>query len=200
MNRLLSILFCVLVSSQAWAQSAVLQGGTWTGGHLAQYGNNTGSQPVIIDSGGAGGGNSGVNPSELGITVRNPANVYPAANVGNGPNYGNFCIYDAPISNSTGYHYLCFAVNSGGAGLIEYGANGGAAQQPLQLNLNGATTSLQTTQGYTIGTLPTCNAAEEGVRLYVTNGQTSPSFMGTVFTTGAVVAPVFCNGSGWVYG
>lgn len=53
--------------------------------------------------------------------------------------------------------------------------------------------------GYTIATLPTCNTAAEGQKSFVTNGQTSPTFLGTVSTTGAVVAPVFCNGSGWVY-
>jgi hypothetical protein len=53
---------------------------------------------------------------------------------------------------------------------------------------------------FTIGTLPTCNGGIEGFRAFVTNGQTTPTFLGTVSTTGAVVAPVFCNGSGWVYG
>jgi hypothetical protein len=58
-----------------------------------------------------------------------------------------------------------------------------------------------TTGGYTIGTLPTCNAGNIGARAYVTNGQTTPTFMGAVSTTGAVVAPVFCTGAGgWVYG
>jgi hypothetical protein len=56
------------------------------------------------------------------------------------------------------------------------------------------------TAGYTIGGLPTCNSAAIGRRAYVSNGVTSPSFLGTVSTTGAVVAPVFCNGTSWVYG
>jgi hypothetical protein len=55
------------------------------------------------------------------------------------------------------------------------------------------------TNGYAIGSLPTCNGGLEGTMTYVTNGQTSPTYLGTVSTTGAVVAPVFCNGSGWVY-
>jgi hypothetical protein len=53
---------------------------------------------------------------------------------------------------------------------------------------------------YTIATLPTCNAAIEGTQTFVTNGQTTPPFMGPVSTTGAVIAPVFCNGASWVYG
>lgn len=54
--------------------------------------------------------------------------------------------------------------------------------------------------GFTIGALPSCVAGLAGARAYVTNGQTTPTFLGTVSTTGAVVAPVFCNGSAWVYG
>jgi hypothetical protein len=56
------------------------------------------------------------------------------------------------------------------------------------------------TQGYPIASLPTCNSAIQGARAHVTNGQTSPSFLGAVSTLGSVVAPVFCNGSAWVYG
>lgn len=53
--------------------------------------------------------------------------------------------------------------------------------------------------GLTIGTLPTCNTARQGMFTYVTNAQTTPTYLGTVSTTGAVIAPVFCNGTGWVY-
>jgi hypothetical protein len=51
-----------------------------------------------------------------------------------------------------------------------------------------------------IASLPTCNATNSQMRASVTNGVTSPAFLGTVSTTGAVVAPVFCNGTAWVYG
>lgn len=53
--------------------------------------------------------------------------------------------------------------------------------------------------GYAIGSLPTCNSGSKGAFAYVTNGVTSPSYLGTVSTTGSTVAPVFCNGSNWVY-
>ena len=56
------------------------------------------------------------------------------------------------------------------------------------------------TIGVTISALPTCNSGSAGLRAHVTNGQSSPTFLGTVSTTGSVVAPVFCNGSAWVYG
>jgi hypothetical protein len=56
------------------------------------------------------------------------------------------------------------------------------------------------TGGVAIASLPSCVAGIEGARMFVTNGVTSPTFLGTVSTTGAVIAPVFCNGSSWVYG
>jgi hypothetical protein len=55
------------------------------------------------------------------------------------------------------------------------------------------------TGAFTIGSLPTCNSGLTGATAYVTNAQTTPTYLGAVSTTGAVTAPVFCNGSGWVY-
>jgi hypothetical protein len=54
-------------------------------------------------------------------------------------------------------------------------------------------------QAYAIAGLPTCNSTSKGAHSYVTNGVTSPTFLATVSTTGAVVAPVFCNGTNWIY-
>lgn len=55
------------------------------------------------------------------------------------------------------------------------------------------------TGGSTIGALPTCNSGLIGAASYVTNAQTTPAYLGTVSATGAVTAPVFCNGSAWIY-
>lgn len=55
------------------------------------------------------------------------------------------------------------------------------------------------TAGYLISGLPTCNGGNEGLSAYVTNGATSPTYLSTVSATGSTVAPVFCNGSNWVY-
>jgi hypothetical protein len=55
------------------------------------------------------------------------------------------------------------------------------------------------TSGYAIASLPTCNRSSQGMQTFVTNGQTTPTYLGTVSTTGSVIAPVFCNGSNWVY-
>jgi hypothetical protein len=55
------------------------------------------------------------------------------------------------------------------------------------------------TGGHTIAGLPTCNSGMAGQFDFVTNGVASPTYMGTVSTTGAANDPVFCNGSAWVY-
>ena len=69
--------------------------------------------------------------------------------------------------------------------------------KPLWLNPAGNNVL---TSGFAIASLPTCNSASKGAFSYVTNGQTTPTFLGTVSTTGTVIAPVFCNGTGWIYG
>jgi len=51
----------------------------------------------------------------------------------------------------------------------------------------------------TIANLPAA-ASYQGARATVTNGQATPTFLGAVSTTGAVVAPVFSNGTSWIYG
>jgi len=53
---------------------------------------------------------------------------------------------------------------------------------------------------YTIANLPTCSAATNLAKAYVTNGVASPAFLGAVSTTGAALQPVGCNGTAWVYG
>jgi parallel beta-helix repeat protein len=54
-------------------------------------------------------------------------------------------------------------------------------------------------QALVISSLPTCNSGEAGVRYTVSNGVASPTYQGTVSTTGATTQPVYCNGSSWVY-
>ena len=62
-----------------------------------------------------------------------------------------------------------------------------------------AASAVWMTAALTIATLPTCNSGLKGYTTFVTNAQTTPPYLGAVSTTGAVTAPVFCNGSGWVY-
>jgi hypothetical protein len=51
----------------------------------------------------------------------------------------------------------------------------------------------------TIAQLATCSSGLVGAENYVTNGQSSPSYLGTVSTTGSTFARVMCNGTNWVY-
>ena len=137
--RAVLLLAALVAAGPAFAQSSILQGGPWKAGHLPQYSGQGSSQAILSDGGGAGGGPAGVNPSEQGLTIRNSAGTYPAANAGTGPYFTNWCDYDAPINNAAGYHYLCLSPNAQGGGLIAYGAGGAASPLPLAINLNGTT-------------------------------------------------------------
>lgn len=149
-GRLLIALCLAAGIVQAQAQTAVLQGGPWTAGHIPQYNVGGGSQPVIQDGGRAVGGNAGANPSELGVTARGTGTP-PYVAQGSGPYGTNICDYDAPTSNATGYHYLCLSANSQGGGLIAYGAGGAASSLPLHMILNGTTYSFPFTLSGIVG-------------------------------------------------
>ena len=124
----------LLFQGHAQAQNAILQGAPWAAGHVPMYAGPGGTQPVVIDSGTAGGGAPGVGLSELGLTARG-AGAGPFANAGSGPDHENFCDYDGPVTGP--YHYLCLSPNAQGGGLIAFGAAGGAPQTNLNLNING---------------------------------------------------------------
>lgn len=129
-------LLLMAVQMTALAQSTVLQGGPWKPNHLPMYGSSGGSQAVVIDSGSALGGGPGVGISELGLTIQG-IGTPPYANAGKGILNTNFCDFDAPTTNATGYHYLCLSPNAQGGGLLAYGAAGAATQQPFQFYING---------------------------------------------------------------
>jgi hypothetical protein len=55
--------------------------------------------------------------------------------------------------------------------------------------------------GFTVATLPAASAALKGARAYITDGSTAtPTFLGALTGGGSNLAPVFCNGTAWVYG
>ncbi len=140
LKRVICVLFALvlaLLPDTALAQTAVLQGGPTTPGHMPMYAGQRSTQAIVQDSGIAAGGPLGSNPTELGLTTRNPAGTYPAVNVGTGPLFTNLCTYDAAKNNPTGYHYLCLGPNTNNGGMIAYGAGGSAAPQPLSFNING---------------------------------------------------------------
>ena len=137
MMRRLLVLLALVAATPAWSQATIMQGGTWSQGHVPAYTVQGGSNPVVMDSGPAGGGAyQGI--SELLLTVIGSGTA-PYASAGTGPYGTNFCDYDAPTTNATGYHYLCFSPNAQGGGLIAYGNGGGAAALPLSFKVNGAT-------------------------------------------------------------
>lgn len=139
MRRVLLVaLAALLFPLAAVAQQAILQGGPWTPAHVPVYAPGGGySQPIVQDSGPAGGAGTNLGLSELLLTQRSPTNQYPSLGTGTGPFGTNICDYDAPITNPTGYHFLCFSPNTGSGGLIAYGSGGGATPLPLTLSING---------------------------------------------------------------
>lgn len=124
----------------AFAQGTPRQGGAWSGGRVPMYvGSGSGTNPTVQDSGPASGGGVGVGVSEFGMTARGTGTP-PYVGQGTGPYGTNFCDYDAPITNATGYHYLCMTPNSdNGKGLIAFGAGGIATPTALQFIINGST-------------------------------------------------------------
>jgi len=137
-NRVIFVLLLLIFPSVVMAQSAVVQGGTWTTGHVPKYNQTGGTQPIVTDGGGAGGGAAGVNLSTLGITARGTGTA-PYDADGAGPNGENFCMYDAPTTNSTGYHWVCLDPNVGSNALISTGVGGTGSAQGLDITVNGVT-------------------------------------------------------------
>lgn len=50
---------------------------------------------------------------------------------------------------------------------------------------------------FTVGTLPACNTTLKGGLAYVTDAAAAPVYNATVASGGAVIIPVFCNGTNW---
>lgn len=99
--------------------------------------NSTGTgQTIVQDSGPAGGGGIGVGLSELGITARGTGTP-PYVAQGTGPLGSIACLYDAPITNATGYHYFCLSPNSQGGALMDIGHSSLAASGGFNVVLNG---------------------------------------------------------------
>lgn len=137
--RFIAAALLALFPSLAWGQASLLQGGPWTPGHVPQYVGQGSQQPVVSDGGSAAGGAIGANASEIGIVARGTGTA-PFSGQGSGPFGSINCLYDAPINNAAGYHFLCLSPNAtGGNALISYGAGGTAAPAALNFNINGTT-------------------------------------------------------------
>jgi hypothetical protein len=134
--RALLALGALVAPSLAWGQGAI-QGGPGTAGHVPMYVGPAGNQTFLEDSGPAGGGGQGAGLSELLIAARGTG-LPPFIGQSTGPFGANACNYDGPITSAAGYHFLCWSANAAGnTGLIAFGAAGGAASLPLNINVNG---------------------------------------------------------------
>src|ERR1700744_1566643 len=122
----------------ARGQSALLQSGPIAPGRAPMYVNTGTSQAVIQDSGPAAGGRPGVGLAEQLLSARGQGTP-PYAGTGSGPFGTNWCDYDAPTNNPTGYHYLCMSPNAAGGALLAYGAVGSAPALPFAIKVNGTT-------------------------------------------------------------
>lgn len=133
-SRLLLAL-ALLLPMQAAGQSTLLQGGSITTGHVPAYASSGTSQPIVVDSGPAGGGAAGLGISEL-LLVAPGSSTPPRSGTGTGVSGSNWCSYDGPTTGPN--HYLCLSPNAtGGNGLITYGAQNGATPGAFNFNVNG---------------------------------------------------------------
>jgi hypothetical protein len=151
--RVQALLVAALIAlwpATAIAQSAVLQAGPFTAGHLPMYVPGSSYQTVVQDAGTANGGAPNVNPKELGLTVRGNGQP-PYANAGVGPLNTNLCDFDAPTTNSTGYHYLCMSPNAQGGGLVAYGHSATASALPFTFSINGSSYEFPFSVGGIVG-------------------------------------------------
>ena len=152
---------------------------------LQVLGAGAGSPPVVYSPGGTLGTPSSGNLAECtGYTYANLAGIVPTWNQ-------NTTGTAANATNATNATNL--------TGLTATKANLNTITSPLGTAAFTASTAYQpSVSTYTIATLPVAPTA--GTKAYVSNGQAVPLFMGAVSTTGTTFAPVFYNGSAWLYG
>lgn len=164
---------CTFTQVNTWILS-VLISGTPTTGHCAQWASAT----TLSDAGAACGSGSSAFSS-----ITTGSNTTATMTVGTG---GTLTVSGSGVVNANQVNGAAPSTSSAVAATNSSGQIIAATTQAIM-------------SGYIISGLPTCNGGAEGLIEYVTNGQTSPTFLGTVSTTGAVVAPVFCNGTNWLY-
>lgn len=166
--RSLICLFFVLLPSSCWAQTlgggAILQGGPWAQGRAPMYTGQGSSQAVVMDSGPAGGGGVGVGFAEQLLTARGTGTP-PYVAQGTGAFGTNWCDYDAPITNATGYHFLCLSANIHNDAYFAVGPGGIGTPGGLTFNING----IETTYTGAMPTLFSVGANFNGGLINVTN-------------------------------
>ena len=156
MKRIILWLGLLLAAADAHAQQALLQGGSQTAGHAPMYQQSGTAQPIVLDSGPAGGNKTGQGLSEINVTARgNACNTAQAPVVCAGQGTGQLGtivqIQDAISTNSGGYHALSFTANDGSGALLAYNAFGAASALPLRFNVNGTYYSFPFVTGGIVG-------------------------------------------------
>src|ERR1041385_2688902 len=143
LRTLVCFLF-VLIPSISWAQTlgggALLEGGPWAQGHSPMYVGQGSSQAIVMDRGPASGGGVGVGLSEQ-LLVARGIGTPPFIAQGSGPYGTNWCDYDAPTTNPTGYHFLCLSANVHGDAYFAVGPGGTGTPGGLTFNINGIETT-----------------------------------------------------------
>lgn len=184
-----------LSAQPALSQATVLQAGPWLPGHTPGYAIGGGSQPVVVDSGAAGGGGAGVGLSELNITARGTGTP-PFVGQGTGPSGTVSCIQDAPTTNATGGHQLCLSANAlGGGGLLYFGAFGTASSIPFSMNINGQTVQFPFVLTGIVG--PSTTVVDQSVCWNNTSGTLVKTCIGsTPLTIGGTNGQIQWNNAG----
>lgn len=137
MLRAALFLAALCASGAAFGQGAIFQSGPIVPYHSpVWYANGLQGDAGAASGFSSTGGLAAAGQSEALYVVRGTG-TSPYANAGTGPNGENWCNYDAPVTNSGGYHYLCLSPNAQGGGLISYGAGGGASPGVLNFLING---------------------------------------------------------------
>lgn len=92
--------------------------------------------------------------------------------------------------------YSAGTANNAFAGNTRFGS---VVEPTVALDVTGAIQASTTlkTGGYTVATLPTCNAGAAGTMAYVTNAL-APAWNAALAGGGAVTIGAFCNGAAWV--
>lgn len=156
------------------------------------YSVSGGQQPIVQDSGPAGGNVTGQGLSELNVTARCASP--PCAANGTGIDGTIVQIQDAVSTNATGGHALSFSANALGGGLIEYGAFGGAATLPFNFRVNGVTYAFPFVTGGIVG--PGTTVVSDAVCWNNTTGTLVKSCTSTPLTIGGTNGQIQYNNAG----
>ena len=159
--------------------------------------------PILTSIGNNFTGSSNLTWAQIGYSLNatpvTTLNDYFDTTGGFGPH--NFGCYASNVGHET-TNCVTIASNWGhqhGNGLTFNSVNFFSDATYSETDMVAPTAPIQTSEIYNAAgnALPSCVAALKGSRAVVSDA-TSPTYLGVYTSGGAVIAPVFCNGSGWV--